>query len=313
MTPNTDRRTFLKGTAAFAAAAGLAPAGASHPRYQGGMSPWPLTLNASTIRPTPVREKIRAAAEAGWDGIELWIDDLEQHERSGGSLKDMARSIRDQGLFVPNIIGLWNCMPAEPEAWEPSVEKTRERMRMSADVGSACVAAIPIPDRADFDLKWGADRYRELLRIGREDYGIRVAFEFVGFFRGVHRLGQASAVALDADDPTACLVMDNFHLYRGGSGFNGIRHLDGDFIGIFHWNDVPDGMEREALGDKDRVYPGDGVLPLAQILRDLKAIGYTGALSLEIFEEAYWGQDPGDVARAGIDKMRACVAAASVA
>ncbi len=313
MTETLGRRGFLQGLAAATTAGPLAAGahGATN-KYQGGASPWPLSLNASTIRPAPVLDKIRVAAETGWDGIELWIDDLENHEKNGGSLKDLGRSIRDQGLFVPNIIGLWNCMPAEPEAWAPALKVTRERMRMSAEVGSKCVAAIPIPDRANFDLKWGADRYGELLRIGREDYGITVAFEFVGFFKGIHRLGQACAVAIDADDPDACLVMDTFHLYRGGSGFNGIRHLDANFIAVFHWNDVPGGMKREAAGDKDRVFPGDGVLPLGQALRDLKAIGYTGPLSLEIFKREYWEQDPKEVARAGIEKMRACVAAAGV-
>jgi sugar phosphate isomerase/epimerase len=310
------RRSFLQGITA-ASAAGTLAAGAAAPgeggKYQGGASLWPLTLNTSTIRPAPLLDKIRIAAQTGWDGIELWIDDLEKHEQDGGSLKDLGQSIRDQGLFVPNIIGLWNCMPAEPEAWAPALGKTRERMRMSADVGSRCAAAIPMPDRADFDLKWGADRYSELMRIGRDDYGITIAFEFVGFFKGVHRLGQACAVALDANDPTACLIMDTFHLHRGGSGFHGIRHLDGDFIAIFHWNDVPDGMTREAMGDKDRLFPGDGVLPLGQALRDLKEIGYAGPLSLEIFKEDYWQQDLTEVARAGLDKMRACVQAAGVA
>jgi len=324
------RRSFLQGIAATAGLgagltataqdAGPGPKGplvyappAGSGGWQGGLSPWPLTLNASTIRPAPVLEKVRVAAEAGWDGIELWINDLESHEADGGNLKDLGQLIRDQGLFVPNIIGLWDCMPAAPEAWEESLKATRERMRRAAEVGSRCVAAIPAPDRPDFDLKRGAEMYAELLRIGREDYGITVAFEFVGFLEGVHRLGQACAVALDANDRDACLVMDTFHLYRGGSGFNGLRHLDPGFIAVFHWNDLPAGREREALGDGDRVYPGDGMLPLGSVLRDLKAIGYTGPLSLEIFVREYWEMPAIDVAKAGLEKMRACITDAGVA
>ena len=58
------------------------------------------------------------------------------------------------------------------------------------------------------------------------------------------------------------------------------------------------------------MYPGDGHLPLVQLVRDLKAIGYTGPLSLEVFNQEYYKQDPLTVARTGIEKMRAVVAAA---
>lgn len=269
-------------------------------------------MNTSTIRPTPFVEKLRVIAKAGWDGVEPWINELEEYEAEGGNLKELAQRIKDMGLYVPNIIGLWNAMPPTPEAFEESLPATRERMRRSADVGSLYVAAIPAPDREDFDLKWGAEMYRELMRIGREDYGITVAFEFVGFMKGVHRFGQACAVAIDANDPEACLIMDTFHLFRGGSGFNALGLVQGDFIANFHWNDVPGDVPREEQGDEHRLYPGDGILPLTQALQSLKAIGYKRALSLEIFNREYWEQPPEEVAANGLQKMRDCIAAANV-
>ena len=314
-----DRRSFLKlsAGAGVASASGAltawaqpAEAPAAAKLYQGGASPWPICLNSSVIRPTPLKDKIRIAAEAGYDGIELWINELEEHEAGGGSLKDLAGEIRDRGLFVPNVIGLWSCMPPTQAEWEESLPATRERMRRSAEVGSQHVAAIPAPDRPDFDLKWGADRYRDLLKIGRDDYNIVVACEFVGFLKGVHRLGQGAAIALDADDPNACLIADTFHLYRGGSGFEGIRHLNGGFIAVFHWNDVPGSPPREDLEDQHRIYPGDGILPLQRALHLLREIDYRGPLSLEMFNRDHWQQDPAVVAKTGMEKVRALIASA---
>ncbi len=307
-----DRRAFLRS----GAGAGLAlAASCTHAkpvaRYQGGVSPWPIVLNTSTIRPASLRDKINAAAEAGYDGIEPWVEDLEKYEAEGGDLNALGRQIRDKGLFVPNVIGLWECMPAGEDAWQASLPATRNRMRMCAAIGSQHVAAIPAPDRADFDLKWGADRYRDLLQIGREEYGLVVAFEFVGFFKGVHRLGQACAVAVDACDADACLIADTFHLYRGGSGFDGLCHLDGAFIANFHWNDVPASPPREELGDQHRIYPGDGILPLRQVLESLKGIGYTGPLSLELFNREHWEQDPKVVAETGLRKIMGLMAPAA--
>ncbi len=327
----TNRRTFFGSAAAGMAAAAWsgtpanaafgptvetpASTAAATKRYQNGRSPWPLALNSSTIRPVAVKDKVRVAAETGWDAIELWIDDLERFEAEGGNLKELAKEIRDRGLFVPNIIGLWNSMPEGREAFEASLKATRERMRRSADVGSRCVAAIPMPDRANFDLGWAAECYGRLLQIGRDDYGIIVAIEFVGFLKGVHRLGQAVAIALDADDPDACLIADTFHLYRGGSGFNGLKQIQGGLIADFHWNDVPGNIARDQLGDEHRLDPGDGILPLGQVLRDLKAIGYSRCLSLELFKRSQWEQAKREataVAAEGRRKMLACLAAAGV-
>ncbi|MCP4645904.1 MAG: sugar phosphate isomerase/epimerase [bacterium] len=306
-----NRRTFLQAGAGATVGMGLATAAASQEkRFQDGASPWPICINTSTIRPCTLQDKIRIAAEAGYDGIEPWVNDLEKYEAEGGDLKALGAEIRDRGLFVPNVIGLWSCMPATPEAFQASLEATRNRMRIMAAIGSQHAAAIPTPDREDFDLAWGTHCYRELLRIGREEFNIIAAFEFVGFLKGVHRLGQACAIAIDANDPDACVIADTFHLSRGGSGFKGVQHIAGDLIANFHWNDVPADPAPDQQGDEHRIYPGDGILPLVELLKDLKAIGYTGPLSLEMFNRAQWEQDPLEVARTGKRKMMDLIAQA---
>ncbi|MEN8191281.1 MAG: sugar phosphate isomerase/epimerase [Bacteroidota bacterium] len=310
-----NRRKFIHTTsiAGAAVASGLSVSCSEEKKgYQNGKSQWPICLNASTIRPTPLEEKINTASKAGYDAIEPWIGDLEKYEAEGGNLKDLGAKIKDMGLLVPNIIGLWDCMPMDDQVFKDSLPATRERMRRSADIGSKHVAAIPVPDREDFDVETGIRRYKELLKIGREEYGIIVAFEFVGFFKGIHRFGEAAGIAIDANDEDACLIMDTFHLYRGGSGFNSIKHINPNFIADFHWNDVPDSPPREELGDKHRIYPGDGILPLVQLLKDLKSINYTGPLSLELFNREHWKQNPLDVAKTGLNKIMKLIEQAEV-
>lgn len=309
-----SRRSFLKagsglGMAALATGAASAAETPAAKTYQGGLSPWPLCLNTSTIRPAPIDVKIDAAAEAGFDAVELWINELEEYEKTG-DLKELGAKIREKGLFVINVIGLWSAMPATQEAWDAGLPETRERMRRMAAVGSRHAAAIPPSEIENYDLKWGASRYKELLKIGRDEYNIIPAVEFVGFFKSVYRLGQAAAIALDADESQACIIPDTFHLYRGGSGFEGIRHIRGEFIANFHFNDVPNEPAREQLEDQHRLFPGDGILPLKQTLRYLNEIHYTGPLSLEVFNRGHWEMDPKEVARQGLQKMKDTVAAA---
>lgn len=311
-----DRRDFLKTGVAVSAGAFTVGAGAraeaKPQRFQQGVSPWAIIMNSSTIRPVPLKDQVRLVAETGWDGIEPWVNDIEKFEADGGDVKALGREIKDRGLRISNVIGLWDCMPDGDDAFQASLPATRNRMRLCADLGSPFVAALPLPDRENFDLMHAAKCYAELVRIGREDYNIQPIMEFVSVFKGVTRIGQAAAIALDADTPHAYVLPDTFHLWKGGSGFHGISRMQGDFLADFHWNDVPAGAVPADSGDSTRILPGDGVLPLVQCMKDLKAIGYQRGLSLELFNKEIWAMDPRKACELGLRKMVANVAAAEV-
>ncbi|MGI6461898.1 MAG: sugar phosphate isomerase/epimerase family protein [Candidatus Hydrogenedentales bacterium] len=313
MPKEVSRRSFLQSSSlAGAGLAALTPLGAVKKTYQQGTSLWPICLNTSSIRPASLEQKIEATVAAGYDGIEPWIEELEAYEKAGGNLQDLGKRLSDLGLFVPNVIGLWGSIPADPAQWEESLAPTRNRMRRMAAIGSRHAACIPPGRPADVDRTWCARCYRDLVQIGREEYGISVALEFVGFMESIHRFGDAAGIAIDANIPDACLIMDTFHLYRGGSGFEGIRHIRGNFIANFHINDVPAEPAREEMVDKHRIYPGDGILPLASVFQQLKEIDYRGALSIEMFNEEHYAQEPKEVAETALRKTLAVIEGSGV-
>ena len=310
MKPTIDRRTAMLGMGGGLAASSVTLPASSDPQetptkaFQDGRSPWPICLDTATIRPVPLLEKVRIAAEAGFDAIEPWDGELRDFERDGGSLPALRRRIEDAGLFVPSVIGLWNAIPPTREEWEAGLPATRDRMRMASAIGAQHIQVIPQPQRPwpDFDLAWASARYRDLLVMGLADYQINPAMVFVQFLPGVARLGQAAAIALDADHPKARIIPDVFHMHIGDSGFSGLRHLQGDFIGIFQFNDAPATPAKPELKDEHRVFPGDGILPLEQCLRDLRDIGYRRCVSLELYNPEYWNRDPLEVAVEGRNK-----------
>ena len=118
--------------------------------------------------------------------------------------------------------------------------------------------------------------------------------EVWGFSTTLSKLGETMLVALESKHPRACILPDVYHLYKGGSEFAGLRLLAGSAIHCFHMNDYPATPARDTIKDADRVYPGDGIAPLSQILRDLFATGFAGVLSLELFNPGYWQQDAAD-------------------
>jgi sugar phosphate isomerase/epimerase len=83
--------------------------------------------------------------------------------------------------------------------------------------------------------------------------------------------------------------------------------MSGQMIQVFHMNDYPTDPPREQINDSYRIFPGDGISPMSQMLRDLQAIGGPKVLSLELFNKKYYEQDPLEVAKAGLEKMKAAV------
>jgi sugar phosphate isomerase/epimerase len=117
-------------------------------------------------------------------------------------------------------------------------------------------------------------------------------------------------VASECGHPLACMLPDVYHIYKGGSPLTGLRLIHGPAMHVFHINDYPADPPRERIADADRVYPGDGVAPLTEILRTLDAVGFQGFLSLELFNRDYWREDALSVARTGLQKMKQAVQAA---
>jgi sugar phosphate isomerase/epimerase len=270
-------------------------------------------LNTSTISgfKLPIVAEAQLAAKVGYGGIEPWVRELDQHAEGGGSLDDLGRKLRDLGLVVPSAIGFFDWIVDDDARRAKGLEEARRCMDVVRKIGGTRIAAPPsgATDRDDLNLHAIAERYAELLRIG-DEIGVVPEVEVWGFSKTLGQLGEAALVAIESGHPDACILPDVYHLYKGGSGYNGIRLLSGRAMHVFHMNDFPAQPPRETITDADRVYPGDGVAPLDDILRDLKAIGYKGWLSLELFNKEYWQGEAEDVARTGLEKMRAAVESA---
>jgi sugar phosphate isomerase/epimerase len=154
-----------------------------------------------------------------------------------------------------------------------------------------------------------AARYRALCEVGAK-VGVVPQVEVWGFSKTLSRLGETAQVAIESGHPQACILADVYHLYKGGSGFTGMKLLGPAALQVFHMNDYPTNPPRDRISDADRIYPGDGVAPLVPLLRDLHRQGFRGLLSLELFNRDYWKQDANVVAKTGLEKMKAVVAKA---
>lgn len=258
-------------------------------------------LNSSTIKPTPIQDKIRIAAKVGYQAIELWHDDIDEYLSTGGRIADIRKAVDDAGLQVPTTIFLKGWWDTEGDEYVEKMDEIKRRLAQAAAVGATY--SIAGPPLGPVDLELGARQYARLLEVGRE-FGIKPIFEYLGFSEQVNTIEIALEVIEQSGDSDATIVIDPFHCFRGGGSLDGILKLKPDQIAISHFNDAPADPPRETQHDKDRVMPGDGIIDLKTYCDHLRTIGYDRCLSLELFNRALWEQDPEEVARIGLEKMK---------
>jgi sugar phosphate isomerase/epimerase len=306
MPSELSRRQWL-GVAAAAAASTAVPASAAPSRHGG---PFRYCLNTSTIREQKlgIVAEVELAAKVGYDGIEPWIRELDEYVQQGGSLSDLRKRIADAGLTVESAIGFAAFLHEDPAERQKGLEEARRSMDLVRQIGGTRIAAPPVgvTDKTGLDPFALAERYYQLCELGQR-MEVLPQLELWGFSKTLSRLGEVAFTGIEAAHPAACLLLDVYHIYKGGSSFAGLTWCPGTRMYCFHMNDYPADPPRETIADRHRVYPGDGVAPLGDVLRTLHAIGFRGALSLELFNPEYWKQDAELVARTGLEKMRAAV------
>ena len=268
------------------------------------MSEFIYCLNTSTIRPTPLLEKIRLAGAAGYQAIEPWNDEITAYHNAGGNDSELRSALADAALRVVSMIALHGWVTAEGNAYAAVLDDCRRRMDQAAALGSPYIVASPPREVVDIDR--AAERFGDLMRLGREA-GVEPSMEFLGFVDGIKNVATAWAIASGCGERGATVVADVFHMIRGGGSVDDLLLLDGDRLSCFHINDLPAEPDPRTQTDADRVMVGEGIADLHRVIANLRAIGYRGPLSLELFNPELWSRDPARVVADGISRMKALV------
>ena len=167
-----------------------------------------------------------------------------------------------------------------------SMERLKVDMDKVAQIGGTRIAAPPGNNRAAVSLDNAAKYYREALEMG-EKMGVQPLLELWGTHPVLGPLSHGIYVTVAAGRPDASLLLDVFHLYKSATPFTALKQINGASLHVMHLNDYPEAADSSTLNDGNRIYPGDGVAPLRQMLRDLRDNGFRDYLSLELFNRDY--------------------------
>ncbi|MBF9058180.1 TIM barrel protein [Rhodobacterales bacterium HKCCSP123] len=244
-----------------------------------------------------LEEKIEAIAAAGFDGIEIFEQDFIADARPPG---DVGARIRDAGLEVMLFQPFrdFEGLPGKlrQKAFDRAERKFDLMQELGCDLVLVCSSVHPEAlggiDRAAADFAELGDRAAAR--------GLRVGYEALAWGKHVDDHRDAWEIVRRADHPNVGLILDSFHTLGRGIDPDTIRRIPGDRIFFVQLADAP-------LIDMDPLYwsrhfrnmPGEGDLDVPAFMRAVMATGYSGPVSLEIFNDQFRGGLPKSIARDG--------------
>jgi 4-hydroxyphenylpyruvate dioxygenase len=232
-----------------------------------------------------LRDKLAAIAEAGFEGLEIFETDILAHD---GPPADVGRMARDLGL---EIIALqpfrdFEGMP-EPRR-SRNFERARRKFELMAELGTN---RLLVCSNVSPQILGGIDRAAEDLRALGElaaGAGVEIAFEALSWGRWIRDWRDAWEAVRRADHPNVRLVLDSFHTLAPGYPVEPIRAVPADRIAFVQLADAPAiQMDILQLSRHLRLFPGQGDLDVPGFLEAVRATGYDGWISHEIFNDRF--------------------------
>ena len=253
-----------------------------------------IYLNGATLMTTPTQRLVTIAREAGYEGVEARAERLLEDPAEAQAT---AEGVRPNEVLALNGVALTVRLDGRMDR-ELLDADLSPRLRICHELGSPYLLAIP-PRAPGLQTSRALSGTREALEHARDRadrLGIRIAFEFLGFGDCPINTPELAAETVDRLDAID-LVLDACHWHVSGS--RPLRSFPVDRLALVHLNDAP-GKPQEEIEDADRLLPGEGVIKLADLIRELAGRGYAGPWSLETFNPSYWNEDPRTIADRGL-------------
>ena len=248
-----------------------------------------------------LQEKLEAAANIGFDGVEMFENDLLTFD---GSPADIRRMADDLGLVI-TVFQPFRDFEAMPE---PQRARSMERAERKFDVMQALgtdlilVCSNVLPAAIDDPARAAADLAEMAERAARR--GLRVGYEALAWGRHVNRWRQAWDIVQRADHASLGLIVDSFHTLALGDDPAGIAEVPGARLFLVQLADAPRlSLDVLSWSRHFRNFPGQGQLDVAGFLRPVLASGYAGPLSLEIFNDEFRATPARLTARDGLRSL----------
>ncbi|MFG1965550.1 bifunctional sugar phosphate isomerase/epimerase/4-hydroxyphenylpyruvate dioxygenase family protein [Nonomuraea sp. NPDC049028] len=248
-------------------------------------------------------EKLTAISAAGFDGVEIFENDLLVSPLSPEEVRARAA---DLGLGIDLYQPFRDFEAVPGDVLARNLRRAERKFELMERLGATTllVCSSVSPDAADDD-ELAAEQLR-LLAERAAGHGIRIAYEALAWGRHVNEYLHAWRIVRMAGHPNLGTCLDSFHILSRGSDPIGIEAIPGDRVFFLQLADAPLlAMDVLQWSRHYRCFPGQGTFDLAGLVSHVLDAGYAGPLSLEVFNDGFRQADAG---RTALDAMRSLIA-----
>jgi 4-hydroxyphenylpyruvate dioxygenase len=235
-------------------------------------------------------EKLEAIAAAGFDGVEIFENDLLYYDGSPREIKQMCA---DLGIAITLFQPFRDFEGCRRDRLARNLERAERKFDLMQELGTDLVLVC---SNASADSVGDQQILVDDLRLLAEHAGargLRIGYEALAWGRHVNTYQQVWDIVRQADHPSLGVLLDSFHTLSLKGDPRAIADIPGDKIFFVQMADAPIlAMDVLEWSRHFRCFPGQGEFDLPGFLAPIIQSGYTGPLSLEIFNDGFRAAPP---------------------
>ncbi|BCW86166.1 4-hydroxyphenylpyruvate dioxygenase [Arthrobacter sp. NicSoilE8] len=249
-----------------------------------------------------LKEKMQACAIAGFDGIEIFEQDLVTSPLSPEDIRKMAA---DLGLGLDLYQPFRDFDGVTPDLLKANLKRAEAKFKLMARLGMDTILVCSNVATATIDDdQLRAEQLAQLAALAG-DHGVKVAYEALAWGKHVNDYEHAYRLVEAVDHPNLGTCLDSFHILSRDWDTAPIEDINADKIFFVQVADAPKlSMDVLSWSRHYRVFPGEGQFELAKFMGHVVRAGYTGPVSLEVFNDVF---RQSDVERTAVDAMRSLI------
>ncbi|CAH0268416.1 4-hydroxyphenylpyruvate dioxygenase [Arthrobacter sp. Bi83] len=249
-----------------------------------------------------LKEKMQACAIAGFDGIEIFEQDLVTSPLSPEDVRKMAA---DLGLTLDLYQPFRDFDSVTEDLLSANLRRADAKFGLMSRLGMDTILVCSNVATATIDddgLRAG--QLADLAALAG-DHGVKVAYEALAWGKYVNDYEHAHRLVEMVDHPNLGTCLDSFHILSRDWDTAPIEDFDPDKIFFVQVADAPKlSLDVLSWSRHYRVFPGEGQFELAKFMGHVVRAGYTGPVSLEVFNDVF---RQSDVERTAVDAMRSLI------
>ncbi|MFJ9146800.1 sugar phosphate isomerase/epimerase family protein [Streptomyces sp. NPDC102270] len=257
-----------------------------------------FSINQMTVKQLSLPELVEACRELGVGNVGLWREPVQSY-----GVEETAKLVRDAGLTVTTLCRGGFFTAIDPDERAAALDDNRRAVDEAATLGTDTLVLVSggLPAGSK-DLHGARERIADALSVlgpYAEEHGVRLAIEplhpmYASDRCVVSTLTQALDLAERFPAHQIGVTVDTYHIWWDDNAPAQIARAGaGGRIHTFQLADWTTPLPEGVLNGRGQI--GDGAIDMREWQRYVEAAGYTGAIEVELFNDALWARDGREV------------------